>query len=156
MLKVSKLDLRFFTQELQNIGLRRASLKKYFELILSSPCHDPWKTMRSLPWTLKNHGTLGTILHGHGCLAMIMARSWQDHGKRYLRFSMDHGKAAMCSNAGNTTTRSKVSFLQTFVSSKINFRSRYFENQSKFNAIKANLFQGPIILQILFPCESLI
>ena len=48
-----------------------------------------------------NHGCLCTILHGHGILAKIMARSWQDLGKATKELSMDLGKDAMSSNTGD-------------------------------------------------------
>ena len=38
--------------------------------------------------------SLSTILHGHGILAMVMTRSWQDLGK-------DNKELAMASNTEN-------------------------------------------------------
>ena len=44
--------------------------------------------------------SLCTILHGHGILAKIMARSWQDLGKASKELAMDLGKGTMASNTG--------------------------------------------------------
>ena len=44
--------------------------------------------------------SLCTILHGHGILAKIMARSWQDLGKASKEVAMDLGKGTMASNTG--------------------------------------------------------
>ena len=44
--------------------------------------------------------SLCTILHGHGILAKIMARSWQDLGKASKELAMVLGKGAMASNTG--------------------------------------------------------
>ena len=44
--------------------------------------------------------SLCTILHGHGILAEIMARSWQYLGKASKELAMDLGKGTMFSNTG--------------------------------------------------------
>ena len=44
--------------------------------------------------------SLGMILHGHGILAKIMVRTWQDLGKASKELAMDLGKDTMASNTG--------------------------------------------------------
>ena len=56
--------------------------------------------MEPLPRSWLIMVSLCTILHGHGILAKIMARSWQDLGKATKELAMDLGKDAMASNTG--------------------------------------------------------
>ena len=56
--------------------------------------------MEPLPRSWLIMVSLCTILHGHGILAKIMARSWQDLGKASKELAMDLGKDAMASNTG--------------------------------------------------------
>ena len=56
--------------------------------------------MEPLPRSWLIMVSLCTILHGHGILAKIMARSWQDLGKASKELAMDFGKGTMASNTG--------------------------------------------------------
>ena len=65
--------------------------------------------MEPLPRSWLIMVSLCTILHGHGILAKIMARSWQDLGKATKEVAMDLGKDAMASNTGYAVLKYRLS-----------------------------------------------
>ena len=68
--------------------------------------------MEPLPRSWLIMVSLCTILHGHGILAKIMTRSWQDLGKASKELAMDLGKGIMASNTGLTPQHEFVSTLK--------------------------------------------
>ena len=77
--------------------------------------------MEHLPRSWLIMVSLFTILHGHGILAKIMARSWQDLGKATKELAMDLGKDAMASNTG---------YVNILVHRTLNIRLGKTNNQS--------------------------